>query len=108
MKKLISALLVFTFVFTMAIPAFAAETNEVSPRGGTNACLVSSANPTDSFYMGSTVQANSTRIRVDLNRDANYDGDDRITLRLYHVDSNRYYSLAFDANTVGVYRKTID
>lgn len=107
MKKIITIFVVSMLVFTMAIPAFAAENEGVIPRNADNSCLVSSANPTDSFYMDETVYANRTSIRVDLIKDSNYTGDGIITLRFYNSDTERYYSLAFEANRIGVYYKTV-
>ena len=107
MKKIVAIFVVSMLVFTMAIPAFAAENEGVIPRSADNSCLVSSANPTDSFHMDETVYANRTNIRVELIKDSNYTGDGIITLRFYNEDVGRYYSLAFEANRIGVYNKTV-
>lgn len=107
MKKFIATIIVFAIAFTMVIPAFAAENAETTPRSASNSLLVSSANPTDSFSMDKTVVANSTSVKISLNRNSSYNGNGIITLRLYNSNTRQYYSLAVAANKIGVYSTTI-
>lgn len=107
MKKFITMFVVFTLIFTMAIPAFAAENIEVTPRSGSNSLLVSTANPTDSFTMTKSVIANSTSVKFELIKDSNYTGNGIITLRLTNTSTGTNYSLAVAANRIGVYYNTI-
>lgn len=111
MRKFITIILTIALVFTMCTTAFATENeNNVVPRAQFG-FAVSSSDPTDSFYLGSAVHANSSTVRFDLNIDPNYNDGGIITLLLRRVDETNgrtyTYSIAVDTDDTGVHRRTI-